>query len=95
MYKNWSSYNSWHNLIKCVEQDSILGSPLFNIFISEIFAFIRKTQICSFIIGVIVAIVILIVLYKNFKYDLNVLRKWFNVNSMKTNPKKFQFLVLG
>ena len=29
------------------------------------------------------------------KHDIQSILKWFKVNSMKPNPKKFQFMVLG
>ena len=32
---------------------------------------------------------------KDLKYDMQNILKWFKVNSMKPNPKKFQFMILG
>ena len=32
---------------------------------------------------------------KNLEHDMINVSKWFNVNSMKANPKKFQFMILG
>ena len=32
---------------------------------------------------------------KDLKYDMQNILKWFKVNSMKPNPKKFQFVILG
>ena len=32
---------------------------------------------------------------KNLKHDKINASKWFKVNSMKPNPKKFQFMILG
>ena len=32
---------------------------------------------------------------KNLKHDMVNVLKWFKVNSMKANPKKFQFMILG
>ena len=32
---------------------------------------------------------------KDLKFDMQNILKWFKVNSMKPNPKKFQFMVLG
>jgi hypothetical protein len=31
----------------------------------------------------------------NLKHDMNILIKWFSQNSMKANPDKFQFMLLG
>ena len=32
---------------------------------------------------------------KDLKYDMQNILKWFKVNLMKPNPKKFQFMILG
>ena len=32
---------------------------------------------------------------KDLKYDMQNILKWFKVNSMKPNPKKNQFMILG
>ena len=32
---------------------------------------------------------------KNLKHDMVNVLKWFQVNSMKANPQKFQFMILG
>ena len=32
---------------------------------------------------------------KNLKHDIINVLKWFKVNSLKSNPKKFQFMILG
>ena len=31
----------------------------------------------------------------NLKFDLGHILKWFQVNSLKSNPSKFQFMILG
>ena len=68
-----------------------------NIFINYIFFFIEKSEICNFAddstvysCGKDIA---------KIKEDLicsmkNVL-KWFMLNSLKANPRKFQFMILG
>ena len=40
-------------------------------------------------------IAVLNTVLKNLKHDMINVSKWFKVNSMKANPKKFQFMILG
>ena len=80
-----------------IPQGSILGQLLFNIFINNIFFFVEKSEICNFAddntvysCGKDLA---------KIKEDMictikNVL-KWFMLNSLKANPGKFQFIILG
>ena len=32
---------------------------------------------------------------ENLKHDLEILLKWFRINSLQANPGKFQFMILG
>ena len=32
---------------------------------------------------------------ENLKHDLKILLKWFRINSLRANPRKFQFMILG
>ena len=34
-------------------------------------------------------------IFSNLKYDLENVLSWFQANSLKANPSKFQFLILG
>ena len=92
-----SSYSKWSEICQGILQGSILGPLLFNIFINGIFFFVEKSEICNFVddntvysCGKDLA---------KIKEDLictmkNVL-KWFMLNSLKANPGKFQFMILG
>ena len=91
-----SSYSDWYEIIR-VPQGSILGPLLFNIFINDLFLFIEKTKICNFADDNTIYSCNnnLQTILKNLKHDMVNFLKWFKVNSMKANPKKFQFMILG
>ena len=76
---------------------SLLGPLLFNIFTNDLFLFIGKSGICNFAdnntlysVKKNIENVIL-----DLKTDLVRVMKWFKINSLKANPGKFQFMVLG
>ena len=35
------------------------------------------------------------IVFRNLEIDLSKVSAWFNINSLKSNPGKFQFMVLG
>ena len=88
-----SSFSSWYDIITAIPQ----GPLLFNIFINDLFLLQIKSEICKFAddntlyscdkeIGTVIS---------NLKYDMTNILNWFRYNSMKTNPDKFQFVILG
>ena len=84
-------------LREVVLQVYILGSLLFNVFIKYIFMFIEKTEVCNFAddnttydCGEDFSNIL-----ENLKHDLNILLKWFRINSLQANTGKFQFMILG
>ena len=91
-----SSYSDWYEIVRGVPQGSILGPLLFNIFINDLFLFIEKTNICNFADGNTIYSCNnnLQNVLKNLKHDMINVSKWFKVNSMKANQKKFQFMIL-
>ena len=62
-----------------------------------IFLFIEKTKICNFADDNTIYSCNnnLQTILKNLKHDMVNVLKWFKVNSMKANPQKFQFMILG
>ena len=92
-----SSYSDWYNIIRGVPQGSILGPLLFNVFTNDLFLFIERTNICNFADDNTIHICQndLKTILKDLRYDILNLLRWFKENSMKANPKKFQFMILG
>ena len=92
-----SSHSKWPEICRGIPQGSILELLLFNIFINDIFFFVGKLEICSFADGNTVHLCGKDL--PKIKEDLictvkNILKR-FRLNSLKANPEKFQFMILG
>jgi len=92
-----SSFSSWYDITISVPQGSILGPLLFNIFINDLFLFIEKSEVCNFADDntLFSGNKNLDCVFSNLNSDLNNVIEWFKINSLKANPGKFQFMVLG
>ena len=84
-------------MAKGAPQGSILGPFLLNIFIKHLFFSITKSEVCNFAddITLYSGNKNLEYVFSNLKYDVRNILDWFKINSMKTNPGKFQYMVLG
>ena len=80
-----------------VPQGSILSPILFNIFINDLYFFITKSEVCNFADDNTLCSCNkhLEHAFSNLKYDPRNVLDCFKINSMKTNPGKFQFMLLG
>ena len=92
-----SSFSSWFDIYIGVPQGSILGPLLFNIFINDLFLNVIKSEVCNFADDNTLYSFDkkLDTIFSNLKYDLENVLSWFQANSLKANPSKFQFMILG
>ena len=90
-------YSTWKS-IKCgVPQGSILGPLLFNIFLNDIFYFIRSVSIANYADDNILYATENNVksLLKTLELETNLLLDWFRINEMKPNEDKCHLLVIN
>ena len=92
-----SSYSNWYDIVRGVPQGSMLSPLLFNLFINDLFFFIERTNICNFADDntIYSRQNDLKTILEDLRCDMVTLLRWFKENSMKSNPKKFQFMILG
>ena len=106
--KNWFQYkeicrtNVIRGLGQCPMwlhqcQSSILGPLLFNIFLNDIFLVFEKSDIFNFADdntlyshGSNLPLIL-----NNLEGDMRNLLYWFKINSLKANPGRFRFMILG
>ena len=89
--------SEWANISKGVPQGSILGPLLFNVFINDIFYFIKKGTLYNYADDNTLSFAHpdYDVLISTLEEESLVLIDWFKINCMKANPDKFQALAVG
>ena len=92
-----SAYSKWSKIRRGIPQGSILGPPLFNIFINDIFMIIEQSDICNFADDNTLYSCgeRLTEIKENLVSDTKSILNWFRLNSLKANPGIFQFMILG
>ena len=91
------SCSSWYDIIRGVPQRSVLGLLLSNIFINDLHFVITMSKICNSADDntLYTSNKESEIVFRNLETDLSNVLAWFNINSLKTNPEKFHFMVLG
>ena len=89
--------SEWADISKGVPQGSILGPLLFNIFINDIFYFIKDGNLYNYADDNTLSFAHpnYDVLISTLEKESDVLINWFKINCMQANPDKFQAVAIG
>ena len=80
-----------------IPQGSLLGPLLFNFFINDLFLLVERTNICNFAFDNTIyrCNSNLEIVLEDLQHDMKILLNWFKINSLKSNPKIYQFMILS
>ena len=90
------SFSYWSDISVGVPQGSILEPLFLNIFINDLFFMITRSDVCNFADDNTLYSCDKKIenIFVNLKIDLKNVLYWLQVNSLKANPGKFQFMIL-
>ena len=92
-----SSYSSYRDIKHGVPQGSILGPLLFNIFINDIFLFVKDTKITNYADDNTPYAIEKNMerLLETLQKDADILLEWFKINEMKPNTDKSHLFIVN
>ena len=91
------SYSTYRDVRVGVPQGSVLGPLLFNIFINDIFLFVKNTSVCNYADDTTIYACNsdIDIIINRLETDSSILTKWFSENYMKLNEEKCHFMIFG